>query len=288
MQLQGELVKAKDVKVKHYSNPFQALFTIGKHEGIRGLQKGLICAYFYQIGLNGCRLGLYDPVRTSLNKFFHPNEDADLYQNPAINLFSGTVTGGLGAAVISPLYLVKTRMQSYSAGAAIKVGQQTHYNNFIEGLISIYKNEGGVKGLFRGCDAAIIRTSAGSSIQLPLYNYTKSSLKKYDLMEEGTPLHLTASCITGIGVGIVMNPFDVVLTRVYNQRGNLYSGPIDCFIKTFKAEGTGAFFKGLSPALLRLGPHTILMLTFMETTMKWVNRWNRRYEGWKSSARVFQ
>jgi solute carrier family 25 protein 34/35 len=45
-----------------------------------------------------------------------------------------------------------------------------------------------------------------------------------------------------------MNPFDVVVTRLYNQRvegrqGTLYSGPIDCLIKTFKAEGLRGLYK---------------------------------------------
>jgi hypothetical protein len=37
-----------------------------------------------------------------------------------------------------------------------------------------------------------------------------------------------------------MNPFDVVSTRLYNQpqgAERVYNGPVDCFAKTFKAEG---------------------------------------------------
>ncbi|XBW37219.1 hypothetical protein QEN19_002801 [Hanseniaspora menglaensis] len=266
MQLQGEL-SGKSVQ-KTYKNPIQGLSVVFKNEGIKGLQKGLNCAYIYQIGLNGSRLGFYEPVRYQLNSlFFNSAIDPHKIQNPVINVASGTISGIIGAIVGSPLYLVKTRMQSYSSH--IKIGQQTHYKSFIDGLTQIYKSEGGVLGLFKGVDAAILRTGAGSAVQLPIYNTAKNFLLKHDIMSEGTPLHLTASTISGLGVGIVMNPWDVILTRIYNQQGHsFYKGPIDCLKKTIKAEGILALYKGFGAQLFRIAPHTIMCLTFMEQTMK--------------------
>ncbi|KAL6942869.1 Mitochondrial oxaloacetate carrier protein [Hanseniaspora osmophila] len=265
MQLQGEL-SATNQKI--YKNPFQALSVIYKNEGIRGLQKGLSCAYIYQIGLNGCRLGFYEPVRSTLNGVFFAGQDVHKVQSVPVNVVSGALSGIIGAIIGSPLYLVKTRMQSFST--SIKIGEQTHYNSFIDGLTSIYKKEGGFLGLFRGVDAAILRTGAGSSVQLPIYNAAKNFLLENNIMKEGTSLHLVSSTMSGIGVGVVMNPWDVILTRVYNQKGDLYKGPIDCFVKTVRIEGIGALYKGFGAQLFRIAPHTILCLTFMEQTMKLV------------------
>lgn len=266
MQLEGEL--SGKLAAKTYKNPIQGLGVIFKNEGIKGLQKGLNCAYIYQIGLNGCRLGFYEPVRYELNKlFFSSAADSHKVQNPFINVVSGATSGVIGAIIGSPLYLVKTRMQSYSTH--VKIGQQTHYKSFFNGLSEIYKHEGGVLGLFKGVDAAILRTGAGSAVQLPIYNTAKNFLLKHDLMNEGTLLHLTASTISGFGVGIVMNPWDVILTRVYNQQGHsYYKGPIDCLKKTVRSEGVLALYKGFGAQIFRIAPHTIMCLTFMEQTMK--------------------
>ncbi|QLQ78130.1 hypothetical protein HG537_0A03770 [Torulaspora globosa] len=273
MQLQGELSSSVQ---RIYKNPLQGMAVIFKNEGIRGLQKGLTAAYIYQICLNGSRLGFYEPMRGFLNKIFYPNEEPHKVQNVTINVVSGASSGIIGAVLGSPLFLVKTRLQSYSE--FIKIGEQTHYKGVWNGLRTIYAKEG-FKGLYRGVDAAILRTGAGSSVQLPIYNTAKHFLLNNDLMKEGTALHLTASTISGMGVAVVMNPWDVILTRIYNQKGNLYKGPLDCFIKTVRIEGISALYKGFEAQVFRIAPHTIICLTFMEQTMKLVYNIEKRVLG---------
>ncbi|QLL30564.1 hypothetical protein HG536_0A03820 [Torulaspora globosa] len=273
MQLQGELSSSVQ---RIYKNPLQGMAVIFKNEGIRGLQKGLVAAYIYQICLNGSRLGFYEPMRGFLNKTFYPEEEPHKVQNATINVVSGAASGIIGAVLGSPLFLVKTRLQSYSE--FIKIGEQTHYTGVWNGLRTIYAKEG-FKGLYRGVDAAILRTGAGSSVQLPIYNTAKHFLLNNDLMKDGTALHLTASTISGIGVAVVMNPWDVILTRIYNQKGNLYKGPLDCFIKTVRIEGVSALYKGFEAQVFRIAPHTIICLTFMEQTMKLVYNIEKRVLG---------
>ncbi|KAK9378315.1 mitochondrial carrier domain-containing protein [Kockiozyma suomiensis] len=260
MQLQGELASKGQAK-KVYTGLFQALRVILKNEGVRGWQRGLGCAYVYQIGLNGCRLGFYEPIRQATAELFL----GDAHNSTlAINVFSGATSGIMGAIAGSPFFLVKTRMQSYSP--VFQVGTQTHYTSLLNGLSSIYKSEG-FSGLYRGCGSAIMRTGAGSSVQLPIYNWCKHTLETYNLAQ-GTSQHLLSSAMSGLGVCVVMNPWDVIMTRMYNQRGNLYTGPFDCFIKTVKIEGPMALYKGFFAHLMRIGPHTIITLTLMESTRK--------------------
>lgn len=263
MQLQGELAAKGEVK-KVYTGLFQGLGTIMKHEGVAGIQRGLTPAYIYQLGLNGFRLGFYEPVRHGLNSLFGLEPEV---QNIPLNVVAGAGSGIMGAVAGSPFYLVKTRMQSYSP--VFKIGAQTHYKGIWDGLSTIFKAEG-VRGLYRGVDAAILRTGAGSSVQLPIYNYSKGIIDNYNLIEDGPARHLVASALSGFGVCIVMNPWDVLMTRMYNQKGNLYKSPFDCLVKTVSIEGPLALYKGFLPHLMRIGPHTVLTLMFMEQTMKYM------------------
>jgi len=65
------------------------------------------------------------------------------------------------ASLGNPLFLIKARMQAYSP--ALPVGAQHYYKNSLVALSTIFKAEG-ARGLVRGIDAAILRTSMGSSV----------------------------------------------------------------------------------------------------------------------------
>lgn len=222
--------------------------------------------YIYQTFLNGSRIGFYEPLRRTFNSTF----GYEVGQQIAwCNILSGSLSGMAGAFAGSPFYLVKTRMQTFSP--AVQIGDQTHYRNFWHGLSSIYRAEG-IKGMYRGVDAAMIRTGMGSSVQLPLYEWAKRTIQKYDLISPGPQLHLISSAISGLGVCCVMNPADVLMTRMYNQKGSMYKSPLDCFVKLVKLEGPLALYKGFGPHLMRIGPHTVFTLTFMEQSMGLIKR----------------
>lgn len=199
MQLQGEL-QDKGHQPHHYRGPIHGVSVIVRNEGLRGIYRGIGTAYIYQILLNGCRLGFYEPMRKPLTKLIFGNETT---QSLGINMFCGASSGVIGAAMGSPFFLVKTRLQSYSP--FLPVGTQHKYKNLVDGMSQIYKGEG-VGGLYRGISAAMIRTGMGSSVQLPTYFFAKRRLVRHLGMEEGPALHLTSSAVSGFVVCCVMHP----------------------------------------------------------------------------------
>ncbi|KAK0385786.1 hypothetical protein NLU13_6963 [Sarocladium strictum] len=269
MQLQGELQKKGNTTL-HYRGPLHGVGVIVKNEGIRGIYRGLGCAYVYQVMLNGCRLGFYEPMRKGIANLVFNNQNA---QNLGINMFCGAASGVIGAAAGSPFFLVKTRLQSYSP--SLPVGTQHQYKNAIDGMRSIYRAEG-VSGLYRGVGAAMIRTGFGSSVQLPTYFFAKRRLIQHAGMEEGPALHLTSSAVSGFVVCCFMHPPDTVMSRLYNQHGDLYKGVFDCLGKTIRTEGFLALYKGFLPHLARILPHTILTLSLAEQTNKLVRKLEAR------------
>lgn len=199
MQLQGEL-QEKGQQPRMYRGPIHGVSVIVRNEGIRGIYRGIGAAYIYQMVLNGCRLGFYEPIRGTLTSAIYTDSKT---QSLGINIFSGATSGILGAAAGSPFFLVKTRLQSFSPFAP--VGTQHKYKNAVDGMRQIYKGEG-VKGLYRGVGAAMVRTGFGSSVQLPTYFFAKRRLVKHLGMEEGPALHLASSAASGFVVCCVMHP----------------------------------------------------------------------------------
>lgn len=94
LQLQGEL-QMRGSYHQHYRGVLQALWLVGRTDGLRGLQKGLTAGLLYQALMNGVRLSFYSYSQVS-----------GITEVPGGNVASGAAAGALGAFIASPAYLV--------------------------------------------------------------------------------------------------------------------------------------------------------------------------------------
>ncbi|KAF9979504.1 Mitochondrial oxaloacetate carrier protein, partial [Modicella reniformis] len=84
LQLQGEFVRTREpgrngkeiirVTEKVYKSSLDCLTKTFRHEGMRGLQKGLFPAILKESSKNIFRLGLYDPILNSMHPLNYPGE----------------------------------------------------------------------------------------------------------------------------------------------------------------------------------------------------------------------
>lgn len=59
---------------------------------------------------------------------------------------------------------------------------QHHYTGFVDVLRSVYA-QSGVRGLFHGVSAAMVRISLGSGVQLSTYDFAKSTVASLGVPE---------------------------------------------------------------------------------------------------------
>ncbi|KAK1800068.1 hypothetical protein P4O66_006566 [Electrophorus voltai] len=253
LQLQGEL-RARGSYQRHYRGVLQALWLVGRTDGLRGLQKGLAAGLLYQALMNGLRLGVYSYT-----------EAAGLTTALGGSLIAGAAAGALGAFFASPAYLVKTHLQAQSV-AAIAVGHQHNHQGVSSAFVAIYRREG-VIGLWRGVNGAVPRVMVGSGAQLATFSSAKEWVAGGQWFSPNSwMIALTAAIISGVAVAITMTPFDVISTRLYNQpvdklkRGHFYTGFLDCLLKVWRVEGVLGLYKGMGPVFIRLAPHTVLSM----------------------------
>ncbi|XP_028922048.1 solute carrier family 25 member 34 [Ornithorhynchus anatinus] len=261
LQLQGEL-RARGSYPRLYRGVLRGLGAVARADGLRGLQKGLGAGLLYQGLMNGVRFYCYSLA-----------DQAGLTQLPGGAVAAGAGAGALGAFVGSPAYLVKTQLQAQTT-AAMAVGHQHNHQSISGAFETIYRRQGFV-GLWRGVSGAVPRVMVGSSAQLATFASAKDWVQERQWLPENSWLvALAGGMISSVAVVGVMTPFDMVSTRLYNQpvdemgRGVLYRGFLDCFVKISQKESILAFYKGLGPAYLRLGPHTILSLLFWDEFRK--------------------
>ncbi|XP_037605322.1 solute carrier family 25 member 35 [Sebastes umbrosus] len=266
MQLQGELQSRGSYRV-HYRNVFHAFYTIGKVDGLAALQRGLAPGLLYQFCMNGVRLGSFSVIESS--GYIHTDGRVSAAKTTA----AGAGAGVVGAVMGSPIYLIKTHMQSQST-SSIAVGHQYNHKGMIPALTAIYKQHG-ILGLWRGSSAAVPRVSVGSAAQLSTFSSSKELVIDLEVFPKDSWLvALSAGMISSVVVVMAMTPFDVVSTRLYNQpvdhlgKGQLYKGFADCFSQTLRKEGFMGLYKGLGASYFRIGPHTILSLLFWDELRK--------------------
>ncbi|XP_061938363.1 solute carrier family 25 member 35 isoform X5 [Apis cerana] len=177
--------------------------------------------------------------------------------------------GCIGAVLGSPFYMIKTQLQAQSA-QSIAVGYQHNYLGTWYAFKTLWK-EGGIVALYRGWYAGIPRIFIGSATQLTTFDLAADWLRSSQVFIN-QPILLTffASVIGGSCVAFTIQPFDVLATRLYNQRmdvegkGTLYNGLLDAFVKIIRTEGLIGLYKGIFPTWMRIAPHTVLCLVFYE------------------------
>uniref|UniRef100_A0A8C5LP82 Mitochondrial glutamate carrier 1 n=1 Tax=Leptobrachium leishanense TaxID=445787 RepID=A0A8C5LP82_9ANUR len=116
----------------------------------------------------------------------------------------------------------------------------------------------GVKGLYKGLGATLLRDVPFSVIYFPLFS-NLNKLGKSSPDDRAPFLHsFFAGCIAGSTAAVSVNPCDVIKTRLQslNKGANeeTYNGIIDCVRKIWIKEGPSAFLKGSGCRALVMAP----------------------------------
>ena len=117
LQLQGELEKPGSRR-RLYSGVLNAFWSIGRTEGVRGLQAGMTAAVLFNFSMNSVRLGLYTTLKGPLSGQADAGWDAPVslsWSTLFSRLAAGTVAGCLGGAIGSPFFLVRVASRGFLA-----------------------------------------------------------------------------------------------------------------------------------------------------------------------------
>lgn len=267
LQLQGELV-AKSSSKKVYSGFLHGFYTILRYEGLAGIYSGIAPAIYYQIVMNGLRFGSHKYIKDALCSV-----TGNTKPSYGQNVIASGIAGVLGAVVASPLYLIKVRLQASTKMNNIAVGYQHNYSGTLEGFMDTIRKEG-VRGLWRGAEGQVLRVGSGSAVQISTYEQIRNYIETRPFfLQYPSLLPPAAALCTSIPLVITMNPVDVMVTRLYNQKvvngkGVLYCGPFDCMYKTLKQEGLQGWYKGTVAHYMRLAPHTLTTFCIFEWLQK--------------------
>ncbi|KAG6515075.1 mitochondrial uncoupling protein 5-like [Zingiber officinale] len=236
-------------------------------EGAAALFSGVSATVLRQTLYSTMRMGLYDMLKGKWSRSGNDGPGSlPLHRKVAAGLFAG----GIGAVVGNPADVAMVRMQ---ADGRLPPSERRNYKSVLDAIGRMARQEG-VASLWRGSSLTVNRAMIVTASQLATYDQAKEAiLRRRGVGADGLGTHVAASFVAGLVAAAASNPVDVVKTRVMNMKVEKgaaapYSGAMDCALKTVKAEGPMALYKGFVPAVSRQGPFTVVLFVTLEQVRK--------------------
>ena len=172
-----------------------------------------------------------------------------------------------GQLVANPFDVVKVRLQA--DGRLKALGQAPRYRGTLHALWTLPAEEG-LMGYFKGLGPSLGRAAVINGCGIASYDQTKVVVRALLGTADGLLPQAIGALVSGLVSATVSTPFDVIKTRMMNQprEAPLYTGPLDCVVKTARAEGITGLYKGFVPAYARLAPHRMVHFLALEQLMK--------------------
>lgn len=164
---------------------------------------------------------------------------------------AGSLTG-IGEIVLLPLDV-------------LKIKRQTNPEAFrSRGFVQIVRDEG--FGLYRGASWTAARNAPGSFALFGGSAFTKEYVFGLeDYRSASWYQNFVASIAGSVSSIAISQPLDVIKTRIQNQNFESKVGGMTVIRELIKNEGFSAFFKGLTPKVLVVGPKLIFSFTLAQS-----------------------
>ena len=170
------------------------------------------------------------------------------------NFALGSVAGAIGATVVYPIDLVKTRMQNQRSA----VPGELLYKNSMDCFKKVIRNEG-FMGLYSGLGPQLVGVAPEKAIKL-----TMNDLVRGIFTDDDGKIHIGAEVLAGCMAGgsqvIFTNPLEIVKIRLQVQ-GEVAAVQRKSAIQIVKELGLVGLYKGAGACLLRDIPFSGIYFT---------------------------
>uniref|UniRef100_A0A8C7GCY3 Solute carrier family 25 member 40 n=1 Tax=Oncorhynchus kisutch TaxID=8019 RepID=A0A8C7GCY3_ONCKI len=227
----------------HFNGTLDAFIKIVRREGIKSLWSGLPPTLIMAVPATVIYFTCYDQLRAALRvRMGSHAEEAPLLAGALARV--GSVT------VISPLELIRTKMQS----------QRSSYRELSEVIHSAVRNEGW-RSLWRGWGPTLLRDVPFSAMYWYNYEKGKAWLCKHNNVREPT---FAITFISGAVSGSVsiLAVLSAQLKLFLSSKAS--SSTLSVMTKIVAENGVGGLFVGFLPRVIKVAPACAIMISCYE------------------------
>jgi len=271
---------------KYFSGTADAFLKISKTEGVTSLWSGLSPTLVLAIPTTVTYFTMYEQLKHQIDHLRKSNvysKDKISFDTETprwVSLTAGGLARLLAVTLVNPLELIRTKMQS----------QKMPWSDVHKCLHDIVRTKG-VRGLWNGYTATLLRDVPFSALYWPLYDQCKATFNQYTRNRDSFLVNFGSGAIAGSVASTVTLPFDVIKTikqiemgekdimGVKPGRSNPNSLQLDermsmltgrsrsnmTIARELVAEqGAKGLFAGLIPRLLKVAPACAIMISSYE------------------------
>ncbi|CCG84836.1 protein of unknown function [Taphrina deformans PYCC 5710] len=236
---------------QNYKGIWSTLGKIWREEGWRGYMRGN--------GSNCLRIFPYSAIQFASYNIYKPYliaaGDTDL--SVGMRLLAGGLAGITSVAITYPLDITRTRLSIQCADLSnLSRADRQSLPGMWTIMKDIYRNEGGMLGLYRGIMPTIYGVAPYVGLNFAVY---ESVRKRFSTLEGGEPTaleKLASGAISGAVAQFMTYPFDVLRRRfqVNTIMGTPYKNVWHACQTIAAQEGMKGFYRGLAANLLKVVP----------------------------------
>lgn len=243
----------------HFKSMTDAFIQIGRQEGIGSLWSGLPPTLVMAVPATVVYFTSYEQFKTLLG-YQHAGPTSQNWYKPVL---AGSGARVFAATVISPLELIRTKMQS----------EKLTYHDVHKAVRGMVKQEG-ILSLWKGLGPSLLRDVPFSAIYWLGYEQMKAKvLKERGAVKLTFAESFLAGATAGTFAGVVTLPFDVIKTHRQIELGQVVLSKAKDKVTTstwlliqnlYKTEGFHALFAGLLPRIIKVAPACAIMISSFE------------------------
>eukprot|EP00050_Salpingoeca_kvevrii_P021896 m.117519 g.117519 ORF g.117519 m.117519 type:complete len:335 (-) comp9519_c0_seq2:803-1807(-) len=237
-----------------------AFLKLYHHEGLSSLWRGLPPTLLMAVPQTVMYFTAYDYLRHRM--------DQDRWYTP---MLAGTLSRTGAVTVISPVELLRTKMQARG---------KISYSGLAQTLSSAVHREG-FFSLWRGLGPTLLRDVPFSAIYWTGFEFARRRYQRaHQTHEKALPFSyaFASGAVCGSIAAILTLPFDVIKTHMQSTLGDAPSSKFDSATKIFRdilsKQGWQGLFVGIIPRIAKVAPACAIMISTYEASKAFFLRRN--------------
>ena len=236
-----------------YAGPIDCFRQSIRSDGIKGLYRGISAPMAGAAVETSCLFFSYRIVQDVLRAVVLTDASQPL-SFPTL-LFCGAASGSVTSLVLTPIELVKCKMQVDKKHGPLKL------------VGSVFRHNG-LLGFWRGQLGTLIRETGGSAAWFGSYEGVSDLFRRYSRADESSlPVYqqMIAGAVAGVGYNFTFYPADTIKSRMQTDGGTTSSRKFwDVAKLMWRQQGLKGLYRGCGITVARAAPSSAFIFSVYE------------------------